>query len=930
MGGGGGGGGSGGGGSGRTGSGHGNLRGPGETNRQRFRRQGDSRIRSNRMRGDSAVQAAFKAGYRGWSVGVNGSWSGGNIGDKNSPSAKAYRSTYGEKAYKSMIKAGNYRGTGLRASTTRNFLGTELNYDPAFSIAEHIKTTFADTLQGFKDTFNPQTSAFNISQWGNPDYRARRDEAIARNQESSHFANQLGAAGLGWVRNVAGLASHIPGMHRPGFQAFMRATDPDKNPNETLGNITKAASLGFGLQNTFQGIQNVRNLAHLPKQSFNIRDPSLATRIGPTRGWWNRGRNLRVPNENQASWSTLGADDVSQIGQFRNAAGGLESGLLGTGLPKNFRQAGQFVRGKGGLTWSATRGVPTGPTASVRQAFERPLRGIRNSTQSVSNDLRRLTNAVRTIAPDKAGMYIGAGIGGGLRGLSSLTSEQVPQDVQIKAGIQGLGYLNDTGIADYLDNSNRWNFPLQGAHSYLLNTLKDKSAPAQEAAQNLRGVRGWYARRQDRRLNKEYAAGDTSAAIDRFTMNLGMMERYGGDIPTVGQWARGKLGQARDVLNNRNIRSVDNVLGQGVNRTRREQVRNLRESGYGTGRGGGGNNRMTVRDFDPNKINIQANPYGQSQAASDESDLAGFWQQQNQLNTAADQRLKDIQGDQSAYTKLIEQLNQQQQGYTDQIAKIQPHGQSLTDELERLKPIGQGMSEELERIRPIGKQYADELERLKPYDEMFRDEFRYHGWGAKRRGLRPAKKGELIDKDVLTGREFIQENAQWHLGTHTPYTTQLLKDYNEYLTGVENLTKWQGEHKTYLSDLEGQYKAHQEYSGGIQTQQKEYQDYLTELQTEQGELNTYATSVGQRSRNLNTYATQFRSAREASDRAARTYTIRSQQGIAGAFRPGVSGIRSARGYTTMGSNRNRSAKRRFNRDFRIGSFGDTSMSPINV
>ena len=33
---------------------------------------------------------------------------------------------------------------------------------------------------------------------------------------------------------------------------------------------------------------------------------------------------------------------------------------------------------------------------------------------------------------------------------------------------------------------------------------------------------------------------------------------------------------------------------------------------------------------------------------------------------------------------------------------------------------------------------------------------------------------------------------------------------------------------------------------------------------------------------------------------------------------------------TIGSRRNKSAKKRFNRDFRIGSFGDTSMSPINV
>ena len=88
---------------------------------------------------------------------------------------------------------------------------------------------------------------------------------------------------------------------------------------------------------------------------------------------------------------------------------------------------------------------------------------------------------------------------------------------------------------------------------------------------------------------------------------------------------------------------------------------------------------MRKQSFDPNKINIQANPYGQAQAASEESELAAFWQRQNQLDAAADQRLKDIQSDQSDYTKLIEQLTQQQTGYTDELARIQPIGQGLED-----------------------------------------------------------------------------------------------------------------------------------------------------------------------------------------------------------------------------------------------------------
>ena len=98
----------------RVGSGTGNLRGPGETNRQRFNRQVNSRIRS-RNTGPNAAQAAFQANYRGWSIGQHGSWSGGNLGDSNSPAAKAYRAKHGEKAYKSMVKSKGMQGTTSRS-----------------------------------------------------------------------------------------------------------------------------------------------------------------------------------------------------------------------------------------------------------------------------------------------------------------------------------------------------------------------------------------------------------------------------------------------------------------------------------------------------------------------------------------------------------------------------------------------------------------------------------------------------------------------------------------------------------------------------------------------------------------------------------------------------------------------------------------------
>ena len=89
------------------------------------------------------------------------------------------------------------------------------------------------------------------------------------------------------------------------------------------------------------------------QESSWMGDSSMVNPFKEPVKWWNQGRNVRVPNENQASLARLAADDKSQIGK---------------------------VKVKGNLTkvpnpiWSFTKGLGTGPTPAVRQAFERPVR----------------------------------------------------------------------------------------------------------------------------------------------------------------------------------------------------------------------------------------------------------------------------------------------------------------------------------------------------------------------------------------------------------------------------------------------------------------------------------------------------------------------------------------------------------------------------
>ena len=86
----------------------------------------------------------------------------------------------------------------------------------------------------------------------------------------------------------------------------------------------------------------------------------------------NQGKNVRVPNEDTASFGKLFKDDLKQMGKFKNpTTGKLEGGLL-PDLRKGY-QVKQFVTGKGGITRSINpflgkgQGLRSGPTPLARQ-----------------------------------------------------------------------------------------------------------------------------------------------------------------------------------------------------------------------------------------------------------------------------------------------------------------------------------------------------------------------------------------------------------------------------------------------------------------------------------------------------------------------------------------------------------------------------------
>ena len=126
------------------------------------------------------------------------------------------------------------------------------------------------------------------------------------------------------------------------------------------------ASGGMGEMNLYDS----KSKQYFRKISNSMNIPKFAD--GGFLGWWNKGRNVRIPNENTARFgdirqympnakidkSTLFGDDVSQVTRSNKAFKSGATGYKGWNPIKAFTP--DMVR--------------TGPTPAIRQAVERPVR----------------------------------------------------------------------------------------------------------------------------------------------------------------------------------------------------------------------------------------------------------------------------------------------------------------------------------------------------------------------------------------------------------------------------------------------------------------------------------------------------------------------------------------------------------------------------
>ena len=183
-----------------------------------------------------------------------------------------------------------------------------------------------------------------------------------RAQMSASELAELGINLLNIGLDIAAIAAII--FPEPGTSAVGLARIATRLGLRAGSRALKASRAARTTQALNQGVRAAR-----VNPAQRVRNSAKNSKL---KDWWNKGRNERVPDENNASWRDLMRDDLAQRGQS-DASFAAGKPPRGIGRPD---QAFNPFR-------PASKGGPgSGPTPAVRQAFERPVRSVRDNPKA--------------------------------------------------------------------------------------------------------------------------------------------------------------------------------------------------------------------------------------------------------------------------------------------------------------------------------------------------------------------------------------------------------------------------------------------------------------------------------------------------------------------------------------------------------------------
>ena len=204
----------------------------------------------------------------------------------------------------------------------------------------------------------------------------------------------MGIAGGGFVDQNTGL--QITGA---GPDTQLTALQP----GEVVMNRAAVKAIGADKLLRLNSIFGGPN-ANKPKFTNNIQLAQGGGLIGAVKDWWNRGRNVQVPNENKAKFgglrqyltktpdsnTLLGNDRLQNMVSDTAYKSGEKPNISNWRPWRGFvdeREVIKMVRGKPGDPFKFLK---TAPTPAVRQAVERPIRAVAGVASLMSRPSVRL------------------------------------------------------------------------------------------------------------------------------------------------------------------------------------------------------------------------------------------------------------------------------------------------------------------------------------------------------------------------------------------------------------------------------------------------------------------------------------------------------------------------------------------------------------
>ena len=272
---------------------------------------------------------------------------GGKKGKKKSKKKKSY--TKAQKMAKARIAAGKTISS-VKAANKSSM------QKKAAERHKKFKQTKVQTFGGKKTSFSKAEqkritdAGYKVS--GYSKAPAQSNTQLQVNKDNQMYGNTFPSGAIGISEEGQALAAQQRAEAAAKAEAARKAEATRKSTFD-------ANRLSFNMNNNpFTG------------QSFLAGGYNQPGRLG---SWFDKGLNVRVPNEANASFGRLVKDDFAQLGKFTDKSGKVEGGLFGSGIPKNFRQVKQLLSGKGGLGFSFGSGIGTGPTPLGRQTVRRFL-----------------------------------------------------------------------------------------------------------------------------------------------------------------------------------------------------------------------------------------------------------------------------------------------------------------------------------------------------------------------------------------------------------------------------------------------------------------------------------------------------------------------------------------------------------------------------